>query len=148
MKISTRPLTTTDVLLVIATLACVGFALLLIALYGRNIPLAEDWTMVPALTGNEPHFWQWLWSQNNEHRVPLPRALYLILLTITGGDFRVGMVFNVFLLGILALAMLWTSRYLRGGQSKLVDLFFPSFFCISVMTPTYFGDGNFPLSYQ
>ncbi len=96
-----------------------------IARYGRNIPLAEDWFMVPPLTGNEPDIAGWLWSQNNEHRVPLARLLYLLLLKATGGDFRVGMVFNVLASGALAAAMMRTAYRLRGGRTSLADAFFP-----------------------
>lgn len=92
---------------------------------GRNIPLAEDWTMVPLLTGQEPHFWQWLWSQNNEHRVPLPRLIFLALLNISGGDFRSGMVFNVFVLAALSAGSLCLAYRLRQRQTRLVDMALP-----------------------
>jgi len=58
-----------------------------IALYGRSIPLAEDWNMVPALLGHEPNVPAWLWAQNNEHRLPVARAIYLALLEFTGAIF-------------------------------------------------------------
>jgi len=45
-----------------------------IAVYGRNVPLAEDWNMVPAMVGHEPNLVEWLWAQNNEHRLPLQKA--------------------------------------------------------------------------
>src|SRR5690606_12878644 len=69
-------------------------ALLVIALYGRDLPLAEDWLMVAPLTANEPSLLHWLWEPNNEHRIALPRLLYLGILTLAGGDFRAGMVVN------------------------------------------------------
>jgi hypothetical protein len=99
-------------------------ALVFVARFGRDIPLAEDWTMVPALTGREEHLWRWLWSQNNEHRVPLPRLIFLALLRLTGGDFRSGMVFNTLAMGGVAAAMIATARHLR-GHVALQDLFFP-----------------------
>ncbi len=101
------------------------FALACIARYGRNIPLAEDWVLVAPLTGNEPDLLGWLWSQNNEHRVPLPRLMLLALLKITNGDFRVGMFFNAIALAGLSLAMIEVARHLRGGETKFVDAFFP-----------------------
>jgi hypothetical protein len=98
--------------------------LLCIIRYGRNIPLAEDWHIVPALTGNEVDFWGWLWAQNNEHRVPLPRLLLLSAVWISGGDFRAGMVLNTLALAAAAAAMIFLARRLR-GHVAYADAFFP-----------------------
>lgn len=108
----------------------VWLSMLLVALgcvvrYGRNAPLSEDWTAVPALTGNETSFPMWLWSQNNEHRLPLPRLIHLASLEISGGDFRAGMVLNIVLLAALAAACILVARRLRGGQTTYTDAFFP-----------------------
>jgi hypothetical protein len=100
-------------------------ALVYIAIHGHNVPWNEDWTMVPPLVGQEPHLFGWLWAQNNEHRVPLQKAIYLILLRASGGNFRIGMFANILLLAGLSLAMILTARRLRGGQTKLADGFFP-----------------------
>jgi hypothetical protein len=99
------------------------FVLFCIVRYGRDIPLAEDWHVVPALTGNETDFWGWLWAQNNEHRVPLPRLLLLSLVWLSG-DFRAGMVFNALALGAAAFAMILIARHLR-GHVAYTDAFFP-----------------------
>lgn len=100
-------------------------ALICLIKYGRNIPLTEDWLLVPPLTGNEPDLLSWLWAQNNEHRIPLPRLILLGLLKATNGDFRVGMFFNVIALGAIALAMIQIARYLRDGRTSFADAFFP-----------------------
>lgn len=102
----------------------VAIALACIVRYGRNIPLAEDWLMVPPMTGHESNLASWLWAQNNEHRVPLPK---LILLGVLGAthDFRAGMVLNVLSLAALAAAMMLTARYLRGEVTRATDAFFP-----------------------
>ncbi len=100
-------------------------ALACIAKYGRNIPLAEDWLLVAPLTGKEPNLLSWLWAQNNEHRVPLPRLMLLGLLKVTNGDFRVGMFFNAITLGVLAFCMILVTRHLRGDRTDFADAFFP-----------------------
>ena len=100
-------------------------ALVCIAQYGRNIPLAEDWNLVQPITGNEPNLAKWLWAQNNEHRLPLPRLTMLILLKVTNGDFRAGMFFNAITLGVLAFSMILVARHLRGGRTSFADAFFP-----------------------
>ncbi|MEP7065326.1 MAG: hypothetical protein ABI889_04770 [Gemmatimonadota bacterium] len=102
----------------------VAIALACIVRYGRNIPLAEDWLMVPPMTGHEPNLLSWLWSQNNEHRLPLPRLILLGVLSATH-DFRAGMVLNVLSLAVLAAAMILTARYLRNGVTRASDAFFP-----------------------
>ena len=101
------------------------FAIICLFLYGRNVPLAEDWLMVSPLTGNETSFGEWLWQQNNEHRIPLPKLIYLFLLKITNGDFRSGMVLNVFSLGLLAALLIKVFNQIRGGITDYTDAFFP-----------------------
>ena len=101
-----------------------AIALACIVRYGRNVPLAEDWLLVPPLTGHEPNLASWLWAQNNEHRLPLPRLILLGLLALTH-DFRAGMVLNVLSLATLAAAMILTARYLRNGTTRWSDAFFP-----------------------
>jgi hypothetical protein len=93
--------------------------------YARDLPLAEDWNLVAALTGNEPNLGGWLWSQNNEHRLPLPRLVMLALLRATDGDFRSGMILNIALVALLAAAMIEAARRVRGGRTRYTDAFFP-----------------------
>lgn len=99
--------------------------LVAVGIFGHNIPLAEGWTMVAPLTGNEPDFWQWLWSQNNEHRLPVPRLIFLGLLKLSNGDFRVGMVYNVLVLAGMAAASMLVIRRIRHGKTHLADGVFP-----------------------
>jgi len=118
---SLRPATVfvwgTWAMMVLIALAC-------IARYGRNIPLAEDWLMVPPMTGHEPNLASWLWAQNNEHLSPLSRLVLLGVLALTH-DFRAGMVLNVASLSALAAGMILTARYLRAGETRASDAFFP-----------------------
>jgi len=99
-------------------------ALFFIGQYGSNVPSWDDWDMVPALTGAQPITASWLWSQHNEHRVPLPRLLLLGLHRITGINFRTPMFFSVFALGALAFAMIRVASRLRGWITYS-DAFFP-----------------------
>ncbi|HET6778307.1 MAG TPA: hypothetical protein VFH26_05425 [Gemmatimonadales bacterium] len=98
--------------------------LIAIARDGRNIPFEEDWLMVGPMLGQEPDVPRWLWSQNSEHRLPLPRLVNLVLLRASG-DFRSTMVFNVLALALVAAAMIVTARSLRGGVTSPADAFFP-----------------------
>lgn len=94
-----------------------------IVAYTRNIGVAEDWQMVRAMTGNEPDLAGWLWSQNNEHRLPVQRLIYLMALKVTD-DFRSGMVLNQIMLAGLAAAMAYTAAKLR-GRADWRDIVFP-----------------------
>ena len=80
--------------------------------------------MVPGLTGARRVSMEWLWSQHNEHRVPLPRLVLLASLRLSAGDFRAGMIFNVVALGSLALGMVLVAK--RGASTwRETDAFFP-----------------------
>jgi hypothetical protein len=98
--------------------------LVAIARDGRNIPFEEDWLMVAPMTGHEPDLPRWLWSQNSEHRLPLPRLVNLALLRATG-DFRSTMVFDALAVGAVAAAMILVARSLRHGRTSAADAFFP-----------------------
>jgi hypothetical protein len=95
-----------------------------IARDGRNIPFEEDWLMVAPMTGHEPDLPRWLWSQNSEHRLPLPRLVNLALLRATG-DFRSTMVFDTLALAAVAAAMILVARALRNGRTSVADGLFP-----------------------
>jgi hypothetical protein len=100
-------------------------ALVWLVKYGSRIPIWEDWNLVAALTGNEPNLISWLWTQNNEHRIPFPKIILLIFLKITNGDFRIGMLLNVIIMGVTSFAMILVARHLRGGRTSFSDAFFP-----------------------
>lgn len=65
----------------------------------------------------------WLWSQHNEHRIPLPRLVFSLLLHATR-DFRTATVVNVWMLALAAGGLALLARRLRGRWS-LADAFFP-----------------------
>jgi hypothetical protein len=66
----------------------------------------------------------WLWSQNSEHRLPVPRLVNLGLLRATG-DFRATMLFDALILGAVTAGMIVIARRLHGGRTRLEDAFFP-----------------------
>jgi hypothetical protein len=105
-------------------LAMLAAALTLVAVYGSNVPSWDDWDMVPTMTGHQPVTLEWLWSQHNEHRVPVPRLLMLAMVRWIAFDFRTGMYFNVLATSALALGMVFANRRIRGTSSYL-DAFFP-----------------------
>jgi hypothetical protein len=97
---------------------------LVVARLGSPVPYMDDFWIVPALTGQIQDVPRWLWSQHNEHRLPLPRLLLWGLCRLGDGDFRVPMAFTVAMLGVLAGAMVWAASRIR-GRIAYADVFFP-----------------------
>jgi hypothetical protein len=108
-------------------LALLAQAFRIIAVDGRDLPLAEDWLMIPALTGQERDVGRWLIEQWNEHIIPVPKLVYWGVLELGGGDFRTGMVFNALVLAALAAASIHAASQRRGGL-RATDAFFPLVF--------------------
>jgi hypothetical protein len=99
-------------------------AILFLISYGSNVAEADEWTLVPYITGNVPVTLEYLWSQHNEHRIFLPRATYFALAKLSHCNFRTGTFFNVAVLGAVALSMVLAAKHMRGGTSYS-DAFFP-----------------------
>lgn len=104
--------------------AMLAAALWFVNACGRSVPLGDEWDFMPVLAGAEPFSANWLWSQLNEHRIPLPKLLLVGLLKATGDDFRSGMYFTVFGLAGLAALLILATRRLR-GWTAWQDAFFP-----------------------
>ena len=92
--------------------------------FGVDCPYFDEWEMIPTLTGNQPITLKWLWSQHNEHRIFLPRLMYLAVEKVARYDFRAGMFFDVFALGAAAAALIVLVRRIR-GRTEYTDAFFP-----------------------
>ncbi len=91
--------------------------------YGRNLPFWDDWEYIPVLSGNQPFSLQWLWTAQNEHRMPLER-LVIFIVWRTLGDIRVVMVLANLVVAALALWLMETVRRYRGRVSY-TDAFIP-----------------------
>jgi len=101
----------------------VTVALWYVYTYGTNVPSWDDWDIVPAMTGRQPVTLEWLWSQHNEHRIPIARLALLAIYRVWP-DFRAAMIVNVLLMGSLAVAFIRCAQRLRGKLS-LTDIFIP-----------------------
>lgn len=104
-----------------------GLSILLtffVTTYSVDMPFLDDWEMIPVLTGVEPVTTGWLWSQHNEHRIVIPRLIYLGIMKLGGYDFRAGAIFDLLLLSGTAAALIAAARSIRGRVSYS-DAFFP-----------------------
>jgi hypothetical protein len=90
---------------------------------GPNVPMGEDWRMVPAVTGHEPEPVHWLWHQDGNDRHPVGRALTLATISITR-DFRAPAVLAVSALVLLSALLLRAAHRVR-GRPRWSDAFFP-----------------------
>lgn len=104
--------------------------LTLVALYGPPLPVWDDFDVIEVAIGQKPFSLGWLWSQHNEHRVPLPRAALLGLDRLTGHDVRAGMFASAIVLAAAAALVIRAVQWLRGGLLA-TDAFLP----IVILTP-------------
>lgn len=99
-------------------------AVAFVARYGYSMPFADEWDSVDVAAGLQPMTISWLWSAHNEHRLPLPRLVYVALGKATGWNFRLMAQFSVAALALLAAALIVSARRVR-GWTVLVDAVFP-----------------------
>jgi hypothetical protein len=92
------------------------------------LPYADDWDMVvPAMLRPALLASKWLWSQHNEHRVPLLRLVNYVATRLSRGDFRALPLVNAVLLSAIAAFTIVQLRRWR-GRTLLVDAMFPLLF--------------------
>jgi hypothetical protein len=92
--------------------------------FARNVPFSDDWDVMPWVSGERPVDAAWLWAPYHEHRIPLPKLVWVSLGRLTGCDVRAGMYLNCVILAGLAAALIVAARRLR-GRTALADTFFP-----------------------
>jgi hypothetical protein len=105
-------------------LVMISAAVFLVVRYGVDVPLWDDFALVPVLTGEKPLTVGWLWAQHNESRIAVSKLVLLGAYRLSGFDFRAGMFLNVAALGALAYSLIRVARKLRGA-SYYSDAFFP-----------------------
>ena len=99
----------------------------LVTKYGVDLPYYDEWDLVAPLLGEQPLTLKWLWSQHNEHRIFLPRLVYLAVEKVGRFDFGAGMYFNVVALAAAAAAAIVVARR-RRGRCEYTDAIFPLIF--------------------
>jgi hypothetical protein len=89
----------------------------------ENCACWDDFESVPFYVGKVPITPSWLWSCDNEHRIPIAK-LVMVAVTRATGNFWAGEVLNVSLLAAIAAALMLGARRLR-GQTWFTDAIFP-----------------------
>ncbi len=99
-------------------------ALAFVVKYAFAVPFGDEWLWMDRITGAEPVTLSWLWSSHGEHRIFLPRLIYILLGEATGYNFRAGVFYDVAILIALSLGFLLVIKRAR-GRSRICDAFFP-----------------------
>jgi glycosyltransferase involved in cell wall biosynthesis len=107
----------------VATIAAVVFAVV----NAPVIPFWDDWANVPVLTGHRPLSLEWLWVQHFEHRIPLGKLVWIVVLRMSGGDPR-WMTALIALLLSMSSALLLRGLMKFRGKSLWTDAFVPLLF--------------------
>src|ERR1035438_1787020 len=103
--------------IIVSIIFCLDFA------QGYRYPWSDEWDFVPMLTGDVPVTAKWLWAQHNEHRIVIPKLIYLFLFR-TWPDFRFPILFVTVFMGITSLIMMSISQKIR-GCSQMFQMYFP-----------------------
>ncbi len=113
-----------------------------VAHFASRMPFEDDLELVSALEPGETltSTLDWWWRPANEHRIPIPRGIYLALLRSTH-DFRAGMHFQVVVQALTAIGLIFVARKLR-GRTSLADVVFP------LLLATWANAENFLLGMQ
>lgn len=98
-------------------------AIYYVARFAGADPFGDEWDLMAGITYQEPYL-NWLWTQHNEHRLPLPKLIYTWLLNVSNFDARAGGLATVGVLGAVSLAFVFAVRRLR-GTTEYADAFFP-----------------------
>lgn len=111
--------------LILAAIAPIVLLIGCIARYGVNVPVGDEWALVPLFEkwrGGQLTFAD-LYQQHNEHRILLPKLIYLAFAELTGWNLRAEMFFSVLLcVGTSAGIYALLRRTVGGGQGGLLLL--------------------------
>jgi hypothetical protein len=87
-------------------------------------PSQDEWEFIPEMTARQPITLGRLWSQHNEHRMPLPRLILVGVGRLSGCNCRTAATVEAGIMVGLAAFLIHAARRLRGGTAY-ADAFFP-----------------------
>jgi glycosyltransferase involved in cell wall biosynthesis len=103
--------------------AMVVSAVHLVAAYGSPVPYMDDYVLVAKLGRGHPPSLAWLWTQHNEHRIPIAKLAYWVAVELTR-DVRSPMFLQVGILAAVSLVLMGAARKIR-GRTHVMDAFLP-----------------------
>jgi hypothetical protein len=104
-------------------LAMLVWTMVFVVRYGFNLPAFDEWAFVKISYASWADKLAWLGEEHMEHRFPMARLVFLVLLDITGHDYRAAMWLSVGLLAAASAGLMLAARQLR-GRTTLADIAF------------------------
>jgi len=102
--------------------AMLAVSVVYVSRYALTNPFVDEWEFIPVLLQEKPGL-PWLWELHNEHRFPLPRAIYLSIFRLTG-DLSIGCFISLAGMSLLALGCMRLAGRIR-GRASICDAVFP-----------------------
>jgi hypothetical protein len=92
--------------------------------YAVNVPLGDEWALVPLFEKWNSHQLTFhdLYQQHNEHRIPIPKLIYLAFAHLTNWDLRAEMFFSVALCAATSAGIYALLRRTLGGPPRQILL--------------------------
>lgn len=105
-------------------LACVGVLAYFVVRHVSRVPYHDEFSNFQLIFGGGQYSPAEFWGQHNEHRIPLPRLLYVLAVRLTGLDFRMPVYLNALMMAAVVAFLLATVRRVR-GRFAVADAFIP-----------------------
>ena len=112
------------VVVLAAWISSIAVAVSVVGHFGLSTPYWDDWNYIPFAVGRVPITWDWLWAFQNDHRIPLPKVLFVFLFRLGQGDVRVVMFANLAILSLVSLLGIVVVRR-RRGFTRFSDILIP-----------------------
>lgn len=94
----------------------------------RIFPQTDEWSYIEII-GNQESIIKYLFAQHVDHRIPIQKLLHLVLLRLSGFDFRVLIAVNMLFAAATAVVLMMIAQRYR-GRTSIGDLAIP-FFCMN-----------------
>jgi hypothetical protein len=93
-----------DLILFVLALAPAAFIIRLVATYGVNVPFGDEWALIPLFGKWADHHLTFvdLFRQHNEHRILVPKLIYLGFVQLTHWNTKAEMFFSISLCGLIS----------------------------------------------
>jgi len=88
------------------------------------LPVLDEWFYIAPVLGQDPLSAEFLWQQHNEHRIPLAKLSFRLLLPLMHMNYRTLAFVNLALMASAAVLLLFTVRRLR-GHFAMADVAIP-----------------------
>lgn len=113
-------------IIIIAALAVVGISSLILR-YGVNVPIGDQWEMVPIFEDYRDGRLNFsdLWQQHNEHRILFPRLIMLVIAPMTQWNSRAEMLTGVVFVLVSFLLLVHLIYSVRRGNGRRDWLLIP-----------------------